>query len=81
MITEFLADSGDYHVTVADHSAAALAEVAAHASVATLELDVTDAAALAGALTGKFALLSAVPFCSPATSPTARPAPESIISI
>ena len=62
MITELLADCGDYRVTVADRSAAALAEVAAHASVATLELDVTDAAALANALTGKFALLSAVPF-------------------
>jgi saccharopine dehydrogenase-like NADP-dependent oxidoreductase len=62
MITELLADCGDYRVTVADRSAAALAEVAAHPSVATLELDVTDAAALADALTGKFALLSAVPF-------------------
>jgi saccharopine dehydrogenase-like NADP-dependent oxidoreductase len=62
MITELLANCGDYRVTVADRSAAALAGVAAHECVATLELDVTDAAALADALTGKFAVLSAVPF-------------------
>ncbi|HEV2817034.1 MAG TPA: saccharopine dehydrogenase C-terminal domain-containing protein [Allosphingosinicella sp.] len=62
MITDLLATSGDYHVTVADHSAEALAGVREHARVATLRLDVTDRAALLGALSGKFAVLSAVPF-------------------
>jgi saccharopine dehydrogenase-like NADP-dependent oxidoreductase len=62
MITELLANSGDYHVTVADHSGAALARVQQHQRVATLQLDVTDKGALQGALNGKFALLSAVPF-------------------
>jgi saccharopine dehydrogenase-like NADP-dependent oxidoreductase len=62
MITEFLADCGDYHVTLADHSAAALASVREHEQVATLHLDVTDREALLGALDDKFAVLSAVPF-------------------
>lgn len=62
MITDLLAGSGDYHVTVADVSAAALAEVQAQERVATLALDVTDREALLGALSGKFAVLSAVPF-------------------
>jgi saccharopine dehydrogenase-like NADP-dependent oxidoreductase len=62
MITDLLAGSGDYHVTVADHSAAALARVQEHEQVATLQLDVTDREALLAALNGKFAVLSAVPF-------------------
>lgn len=62
MITELLATCGDYRLTVADHSAAALAKVAARDRVETLELDVTDGAALRDALGGKFAVLSAVPF-------------------
>ena len=62
MITELLADSGDYRVTVADHSAAALAKVATRNHVETLELDVTNEEALRDALSGKFAVLSAVPF-------------------
>jgi saccharopine dehydrogenase-like NADP-dependent oxidoreductase len=62
MITELLAGSGDYRVTVADHETAALAKVAARAGVDTLLLDVTDAAALGRALEGRFAVLSAVPF-------------------
>lgn len=62
MITELLASSGDYHVTVADHSPDALASVQDHERVATLLLDVTDREALLGALKGKFAVLSAVPF-------------------
>ena len=62
MITDLLANSGDYHVTVADHSAAALALVEDHERVATLALDVTGKEALLAALSGKFAVLSAVPF-------------------
>jgi saccharopine dehydrogenase-like NADP-dependent oxidoreductase len=62
MITELLANSGDYRVTVADHAASALAKVAARDTVGTLQLDVKDGAALGEALAGKFAVLSAVPF-------------------
>ena len=62
MITELLAGSGDYRVTVADHSAAALAAVAERDAVETLQLDVTDKAALLRALEGRFAVLSAVPY-------------------
>lgn len=62
MITELLATSGDYHVTVADSSPDSLARVARNDRVDTLRLDVTDGAALRGALAGKFAVLSAVPY-------------------
>jgi saccharopine dehydrogenase-like NADP-dependent oxidoreductase len=68
MITELLANSGDYgggndyRVTVADLSEDALRKVASHERVETLRLDVTDKEALGRALAGKFAVLSAVPF-------------------
>jgi saccharopine dehydrogenase-like NADP-dependent oxidoreductase len=62
MITELLANSGDYHVTVADFSETALAKVGTREGVSTLALDVTDETALLDALSGKFAVLSAVPF-------------------
>jgi len=62
MITDLLAGSGDYRVTVADRSPEALAGVQDRARVAALQLDVTDKEALQGALNGKFAVLSAVPF-------------------
>jgi saccharopine dehydrogenase-like NADP-dependent oxidoreductase len=62
MITELLAKSGDYRVTVADYSPESLAKVARNDRVDTLRLDVTDSAALGDALAGKFAVLSAVPY-------------------
>jgi saccharopine dehydrogenase-like NADP-dependent oxidoreductase len=68
MITEFLTNSGkyggnnDYRVTVADFSDAALSRVERNERVGVLKLDAKDQAALAQALTGKFAVLSAVPF-------------------
>jgi len=62
MITELLANSGDYRVTVADYSPESLAKVAHNDRVDSLRLDVTDGAALQGALAGKFAVLSAVPY-------------------
>ena len=68
MITELLANSGsyggsyDYRVTVADRSEDALRKVKRQDRVDVLSLDVTDSGALAGALAGKFAVLSAVPF-------------------
>jgi saccharopine dehydrogenase-like NADP-dependent oxidoreductase len=55
-----------YRVTVADRSDTALAEVRRELgntpNVATLVLDVADAAALHAALRGRFAVLSAAPF-------------------
>jgi len=68
MITELLANSGDYggendyRVTVADVSDEALRKVGAQDRVQTLRLDVSDKQALSAALDGKFAVLSAVPF-------------------
>lgn len=68
MITEFLANSGkyggnsDYRVTVADLSDDALRRVECHERIHVLKLDVGDRAALKQALSGKFAVLSAVPF-------------------
>ena len=61
-ITDLLANSGDYRVTVADCSEQALSEVASQADVERLVLDVTKEAALREALDGKFAVLSALPF-------------------
>jgi saccharopine dehydrogenase-like NADP-dependent oxidoreductase len=61
-ITDLLANSGDYHVTVADYSAEALSKVAENDDVKSLQLDVTDEAALSDALDDKFAVLSAVPY-------------------
>ncbi len=55
-----------YRVTVADRSAAALADITKTARettrLTTLQLDVTDAAALRAALAGRFAVLSAAPY-------------------
>jgi saccharopine dehydrogenase-like NADP-dependent oxidoreductase len=55
-----------YNVTVADRSAAALAEIAKAATpsarLTTLQLDVSDAVALRAALAGCFAVLSAAPY-------------------
>ena len=55
-----------YRVTVADRSAALLADIAADAKrsprLSTLQLDVNDAAALRAAMSGCFAVLSAAPY-------------------
>src|SRR5829696_7722706 len=60
-IADMLQDTGDYAVTVADRSVAALEAVAAN-GVATLELDISDAVALKGAMKGHYAVLSAAPY-------------------
>ncbi len=62
MITEMLAGSGDYHVTVADISDDALAKMPKYDNVKTVNLDVLDQAALDAEMTGKFAVLSAAPY-------------------
>jgi saccharopine dehydrogenase-like NADP-dependent oxidoreductase len=61
-IAAFLSGVGDYRVTVADHSAEALAALGVMARVEHKVLDVTDAAALTDVLKGKFAVLSAAPY-------------------
>jgi saccharopine dehydrogenase-like NADP-dependent oxidoreductase len=61
-IAAFLSATGDYHVTVADQSAEALAALGVQARVEHKVLDVTDAAAMGALLKGKFAVLSAAPY-------------------
>ena len=61
-IAQMLAVTGDYFVTVADRSQAALAGVIPHEAVATAEVDISTAKELLALLTGKFAVLSAAPF-------------------
>ncbi|GAA6137012.1 saccharopine dehydrogenase family protein [Arenicella sp. 4NH20-0111] len=62
IITELLSTCGDYHVTVADMSEENLGKLNTNDNVSTLQLDVTDEDALANAMKGKFAALSACPF-------------------
>jgi saccharopine dehydrogenase-like NADP-dependent oxidoreductase len=59
---ELLANSGEYRVTLADQSMAALNGVARTSALTPVALDVTDGAALRQALHGCFAVLSAAPF-------------------
>jgi len=61
MIAGLLAKTNDYAVTVADRSAAALERLRA-AGVNTLALDVEDETALAAALKGRYAAISALPY-------------------
>ena len=61
-IAQMLAVTGDYFVTVADRSQAALAGVIPHEAAATAEVDISNAKELLALLTGKFAVLSAAPF-------------------
>jgi saccharopine dehydrogenase-like NADP-dependent oxidoreductase len=62
MAAELLARSGDYHVTLADRCNVQLGAMLKHAAVDVRVLDVDDEADLAGALAGKFAVLSAAPY-------------------
>ena len=67
VVADLLVDTpepGGYRVTVADRSAAALAQIAAgnNARLNTLLLDVADPARLREALRGRFAVLSAAPY-------------------
>jgi saccharopine dehydrogenase-like NADP-dependent oxidoreductase len=61
-IATLLGATGDYAVTVADASAAALAGIKTSPRVQRLALDITDPAALRAALQGQYAVLSAAPF-------------------
>jgi saccharopine dehydrogenase-like NADP-dependent oxidoreductase len=62
MIGELLAGSGDYRVTVADADAASLAALAPRPNLGTRLLSATDRPALAAALSGCYAVISAAPY-------------------
>jgi len=62
MIAEMLGSSGDYQVAVIDKSAEQLQRLNAATPVECLAIDVNDASAVAKALSGRFAVLSAAPF-------------------
>lgn len=62
IITEMLASSGDYEVTVADMDQTNLDRMPKYDQVKTLVLDVTNADDLQTAMHDKFAALSACPF-------------------
>ncbi|MEO7054131.1 MAG: saccharopine dehydrogenase family protein [Rhizomicrobium sp.] len=61
-IADLLCSSGDYRVTVADRSDLSLQKLPRRAHMKTLALDVTDPDALAAAMKGRFAVLSAAPY-------------------
>jgi saccharopine dehydrogenase-like NADP-dependent oxidoreductase len=61
-IADLLSESGDYLVTVADHDEASLRRITTGERVRTLPLDASSRPALAAALAGRFAVLSAAPF-------------------
>jgi saccharopine dehydrogenase-like NADP-dependent oxidoreductase len=62
MITSLLGHSGDYQVAVIDKSADQLSRLNAAMPVECIALDVNDPGAVAAALRGRFAVLSAAPF-------------------
>jgi saccharopine dehydrogenase-like NADP-dependent oxidoreductase len=61
-IADFLAGSGDYHVTVVDRSQAQLSSLDAARPVAKACVDVAEPEALERLLEGRFAVLSAAPY-------------------
>ncbi|MET0595898.1 MAG: saccharopine dehydrogenase NADP-binding domain-containing protein, partial [Polyangiaceae bacterium] len=62
MIADWLVQSGDYRVTVVDHSADQLSRLKTSHVVERLLIDVADPTNLETALEGRFAVLSAAPF-------------------
>ncbi len=62
VISDFLARSGDYRVTVIDGSAQALEKLETSVPLKVRQLDVSDTDALVPALSGAFAMVSAAPF-------------------
>jgi saccharopine dehydrogenase-like NADP-dependent oxidoreductase len=62
MIVEMLATCGDYRVTVADMNSENLDRMPKHDNVTTRVLDVSKEAELLDALSGKFAVLCALPY-------------------
>jgi saccharopine dehydrogenase-like NADP-dependent oxidoreductase len=61
-IAGLLTATGDYQVTVADRSSEQLERLPQGALLKTRQLDITNAAALADAMRGQFAVVSAAPY-------------------
>ncbi|HXV73844.1 MAG TPA: saccharopine dehydrogenase family protein [Sphingomonadales bacterium] len=61
-IASLLAASGDYRVSATDASDASLAQLKGLKNVTPQKLDTADGQALAAAMQGKFAVLSAIPY-------------------
>ena len=61
-IGAMLTASGGYRVTIADHEQAALDRITPSHAADTIRLDMADLDAVADALAGQFAVLSALPF-------------------
>ncbi len=61
-ISDFLANSGDYHVTIADQSNESLRRIDEAPLIEKRCIDVTNTHALVSAMKGHFAVLSAMPF-------------------
>lgn len=59
MISIMLADTGDYHVTVADRDETALARMPKHKAIETRVVDALDVDAMDAAMAGKYAVLMA----------------------
>jgi len=62
VIADLLAHSGDYRVTMIDSSAASIEKLQGRRDLDALHMDVASGDALAAALHGRFAVLSAAPF-------------------
>ncbi len=62
MIAELLAETDDYHVTIADKDKAILTLIDAHKNIAKQQLDITDSSALEAIFHSKYAVLSALPY-------------------
>ena len=63
-IADMLAATGDYRVTVADQDAGQLSRMDIRAPIRSLAIDIANPIALAEALKGQFAVLSAAPLSS-----------------
>ncbi|MEM1154120.1 MAG: saccharopine dehydrogenase NADP-binding domain-containing protein, partial [Pseudomonadota bacterium] len=62
IISELLAGSGDYSVTVGDTSELSLSQLPKHPAIRPMVLDVTDRSVLNSAMQDQYAALSACPF-------------------
>lgn len=62
MISDLLVSTGDYTVTIADHSEKSLSKITDRKGLIKLKLNAADSGEMAAALKGKFAVLSAAPY-------------------
>ncbi len=62
VIAEWLAQSGDYSVTMTDNNPESFSHVPSHPHIRTHQLDVSDQDQLGALIKGKYAVISACPF-------------------